>query len=997
MSSGIDNSLALNWVEDHFGWSFPFYLGGVGTMTWGFPFDIEGDPVDVRWGLPFNIVGQTTWSWALPFNLGDGALEMQWSFPFDIVSNVTAPVIGSGVGSGLHLTVAAAIGATSVTLSSVVGVSAGTTLQIGTATEYRVLTGVVGSVASFAAPLTAAYPAGTAVLPSSTAVTAGFSAGATTVAVSSAAGLASGAVVQVGTQVRVVSSVTGSNVTFTQALSSAGSSGTAVFVRSSAPVYGSTALDSTFLPGLLIMDKGGSLLGTIPLGYFAMSDAPSRTVNDSGAMRFIMPRAHIDTGTNPYLDLLFDDRLVYVSDDAGSPPWLGSITTTDWSDGQVNVEVSDCTLLWTGPKIKIDEANSIDVAGSTVYHQVLDLMNVQRGLDNEVVWDADIQCSEVFHGPLQLEGTAADLFGEISRRTVTEYTWRTSYSGGKAHATLVVRDSFTASGFNVTDGLTGNVVTRPRLLVDPSNIVNAVRVRGKASDLTTASGSCSTSGAIDCLDWMGDSTGGTTSPTQLIPEGFAEVDPGVRRRREEDLIELDWGLDTPAQQAAAAAVTAQAYALFHSFLRAWHDRYGRPFYVADGWQYDGPPADTERFLNTQLGWRTHLQLVEYLGQPASMVMKSDFSQQALLVLYDILTGITTKRRVWYTQAPGIITGTDMAIHGVTRIYTVIGGVVTEAHYTNFDHSHALVGPSATYMWPQPDGSIIYKSLRRVVALSEDGAVTEAMYFDSDPATGNTADGGIYVRPPFPSPPSKTFTPVVLPPGVVAGDFISKVYDFEDRSICSWDPRRDGVGALVNQVTIQNNAPTSSPRWTFIPWGDGTGSTSLSTGISATETQIYVVNAFVLPQTYPYEATLGTGLFSEQVKVTAGAGTLLTIERGINGTTAILHTAGESFAKTANCDQTPAQTSDTTNTVPWPSGQAWAEKVLAKLSKPSRKLSVSVVNKNSEWSKIDYGSLINVAIDNEGPGGGVAGTWRVLGWAPNFGLGAMELFTEEYQP
>ena len=558
--------------------------------------------------------------------------------------------------------------------------------------------------------------------------------------------------------------------------------------------------------------------------------------------------------------------------------------------------------------------------------------------------------------------------------------------------TFVARDQFTAGGFAVNDGLTGNTAAGPRFVVDPTSIVNAVRVRGRATNLTSSKAECSTSPSINCLDWMADASGMTTS-TQLVPEGYASVDPGPRKRREEMVINLDWGMSAPDQQAAASQVEAQAYALYHSFLRAWHDRYGRPFWGRDGWQYDGPPSDLERFLTTGLGWRTHLQLVEYQGQPASAVMRSEMQQQLLIVLYDMRTDTKTVRRVWYNETGGTVTVTKMSINGTAKIWSVVGGVITGYRWTAFSSSHALVGPPITYWWPahtNENGDAVpdsYKTLRRVVSITEDGAVTEAMYFDSDPAV---IGGGEYGEP------YKFFVPHTIDSGVVADDYIGRVYDFETRSICDWDPRRDGIGGILNVPTVRLNAVTTGPRWHFIPWGDGDGTTQISMGISETETKVYVANAFVLPQTYPYVATIGDGLNSEDVQVTAGEGTMLTIVRGYNGTTAIIHPTGTSFTRKEECDDEPEQDEDDDTTyVPWPEGTAWAQRVLAKLQNPIHRLTVQVTNDNNEWAKVQYGGLLSVNIQTEGPAGGITGTYRLLGWAPNYHEGTMELLVEEW--
>jgi len=366
-------------------------------------------------------------------------------------------------------------------------------------------------------------------------------------------------------------------------------------------------------------------------------------------------------------------------------------------------------------------------------------------------------------------------------------------------------------------------------------------------------------------------------------------------------------------------------------------------------------------------------------------MASHDQRQALIVYFDIATGVKTTRRVWYTPSDATIMVTIMQINGRMYRYRVEGGVIVE-RTGPFDYNagERNVGPPITYMWPHADGTVTQKTLRRNIGLTDLGAESEGFYYDMDPALPGAFGA-----------PYKRFVTDTRGDFVNNDNHVATIYDFEERSICSWDPRRDGVGAFVTKPMVIANAVQNVPAWHFIPWGDGDGQTALSVGITAAETIIFVENNFVLPQTPPWDETIDDGLFAEDVRVTAQEGNKLTIVRGQNGTQAIPHESGALFQHKIICDDTPQdEPAENVQTVPWPAGQALAEKMLAKLQNPVRRLTVQIVNRNDEWAKVRPGSVLSSNIQTEGPSGGITGNWRVLGWAPNYHAGTMELMIEE---
>jgi hypothetical protein len=81
-------------------------------------------------------------------------------------------------------------------------------------------------------------------------------------------------------------------------------------------------------------------------------------------------------------------------------------------------------------------------------------------------------------------------------------------------------------------------------------------------------------------------------------------------------------------------------------------------------------------------------------------------------------------------------------------------------------------------------------------------------------------------------------------------------------------------------------------------------------------------------------------------------------------------------------------------IPWPAGEAYARLLLEKLHRPKRLHTVRLANVHGDWSSIQIGSVHSVDIQTEGPGGGITGTVRVLGFAPDPAAGSMELVLED---
>lgn len=732
-----------------------------------------------------------------------------------------------------------------------------------------------------------------------------------------------------------------------------------------------------FMPALVVADKSGHVLGAIPSTHFNVEASPSRAINASGSMTIALPRL-VDGSPNPYLPLIFDDRIVYLGTELGTPAWAGTIEPQRFTTGQARVEIPDLTALWDGPTLTIADTLGGTIPAWIAYQMAMEASNAQKTLDGEMVWELDLQGTNPFRGELSFEGSAFDIFSAIAQRTGTEFAWSVAVEGDQIVPTLMVRDAFVgATGVTITDvGAAANLAASPEYSRDPTTVISSLTLRGQATDLSRH--------IADCFDW---------AFTDVQPSVTVTVDPGVHRRRKTAEVNVDWGLSDTDQASLANGVLAVVNALYLTFLYAFHEEEGRPYH--DGWQYEGPPGNIEEFLHTGLGWRTRSAFITYQDQPASAAMYSLSSSQLLIVRYDRVTEVKTVQRVWFTEA-GILYVLKWYIHGFSYFYEVAGGVITGRRLLSFDHSSGTVSKDAvTLMWPGEGAGTdhpwtTYHTLRRASSISETEDTTEGHYVDPNYVTGPTT-GFQFTRPTIGDPPYSTLV-LVPAPDTVDFEPVVTAWDFELRRICDWDPRRDGVGALTNKRIVVNNQPATPTRWHRVPWGTGgDGSTSLTHGISATETMIQIDNAFVLPTVYPYDAIIGAWPGEEQVQVTSGLGTILTVARGQNSTAAIIHETGEQFQVT----NAAAWTGFVNTSPPWPEGEAYAQDLLSRMNRAQERLSLQLTNENDDWITVNLGSLHPVVIATEGPEGGYTGTVRVIGFSPNPATGTQELVVEPW--
>jgi hypothetical protein len=83
---------------------------------------------------------------------------------------------------------------------------------------------------------------------------------------------------------------------------------------------------------------------------------------------------------------------------------------------------------------------------------------------------------------------------------------------------------------------------------------------------------------------------------------------------------------------------------------------------------------------------------------------------------------------------------------------------------------------------------------------------------------------------------------------------------------------------------------------------------------------------------------------------------------------------------------------------WSQGQAYAERLLARLSVPFVRYRFQLVNRDNTWSTVREGSIHTVNISTEGPTNApITGQVRVLGFSPSTQDGQMEVIVEPYTP
>ncbi len=717
---------------------------------------------------------------------------------------------------------------------------------------------------------------------------------------------------------------------------------------------------------LMVFDKAGVYLGSIDA--FNVTSPPtrylrSRRIQSVGGMTFHVSRHSPDIG------LIASDRLVLLQSLAGEDPWVGTMSVQPSSRGVIEVECLDqWTLLRDGESIVLEEIVDDGTPVTGVIAKIMALHNDLRGKSGEAQWETDLQGARSFRGNIDFDGSTLSCLDIAIDRSRTEVACSSRLDGNRLVLILRSSDRFETTGATMRDEY--NVTAGVQAHIDPTPLRFKLRLTGQTTDLAA------------CLpDWA------EWALLDVDPEAVAEVDPGEFRMREMHEMSVDWGLSNTAVEAQCQAILDWLWELYRSFLRAFHDIEGRPWHR--GWAYDGPPNIYEpksagKDSLSRRAWKTRLQLVEVReNEPASAVMISEQSSQInlrewLIVRYNRVTGVKNVT-VWAIETVAGASLIKWNLTGSATLYKVSGGRVVSR--STISTTGAFVDPYNVRVYDPIARR--YRNLRRII----NGPFALAYYIDSaDPDNAFVdlgSDAAISQR---------------------AGDgssLIDKTYPFELLAIGNWDPRRDGIGALLARPTVYFGAPTTRPRWHIVSFNvGGSASTALTSGISAGDQDFEVDSIFGFPDPdldtveFPFLVTIDDGLSMELVLVLSMTGTLWHVLRGQGGTDAIIHESGAPVARSGSdkWDGFPWAP----ELLAWPEGQEWAAEELAELSKQRIDIDLHVIHDYGDQLTINYGSLHPINVPSEGPPGRWVGVGRAIGWSTNPDGGETELITEWVQ-
>lgn len=808
---------------------------------------------------------------------------------------------------------------------------------------------------SITTPLTLDHPTGALI--ATMTLTVPVMPGDTSLTVSSTAGLTPGTILIVDGEAVVVAEVT-SGTTFTITSPFVGPHGTG----------GGVAGYGGFQPIIMIFDKGGTQLGVIT--EFGIQSPPTQALMTfraasaaQGSMTFTVPRTLDDGVTpNPEATLVSEDRLVAVGLEVGGPLWAGSITVQESSGGVIQAECTDLFGQFVNtPSIEIDETVGASTPAWTLVSQVLTISNLRKAADNELTWGLEPTGTRPFRGAKFT--TSADMsttLEAIVENAGIELMWRADIVGTQLLATLIASDRFEhVSAFEIKDGADGNIMARPRIIRDPTNVVHEITLTGEPSDLS------------DCLpDYASWAIRNST------PRVTVSVDPGPLRRRARLDVSVPWGYGATTISSLCSDTLDQVWDMYYSFLRAIHDMEGRPFH--EGYEWEGVPstyfdsAESGAQALSRRVWRTRLQLVEtYPNTPASAIYLSDAACQVnrnewVIVTYNRQAGVQSVRYWGIPDATGAsMTLWHMNDFTSTVIYTVSGTrIIGRTTITVTPGSTPGTGGFCESYNTRVYDPVAnrYRQLRRLI---------------SSPFNGRFFD---------PADPDISLTDLGAGAGIDLGErsqLVGKIYDFELYNIDLWDPYRDGIGIYTSKPTIFNGAPTTMGRWHLISYSSGANaSTSLQYGISSTEQDIVVVSAagFPPPESadFPYKVAIDDGLDREVVQVIGAAGLEWHVLRAQDGTTGIIHEPGapvHRLGSTVPDGLTPVDP-------PWPEGEAYARELLAMMSVATTTIELDVANIDDAWRAADFGEVLPITITTEGEGVGFDGTARVIGRSPD---------------
>jgi hypothetical protein len=975
----------------------PFALGWAGSRSRR-PFALIGEPASSISRRPFALEGSVGSFSRRPFAL-EGLARSVSRRPFALEGgapiewgSAPPPPATSLVYTALAL--AALPGDMQITLRDATGVHTGTVIIIGTSSETVVADAVSGNVVTLTAPIEGSAPvltvapgdgsidlswtptgwlAGSPVRYESAATTSvpvsvtvgdpGAQPGDTIVPVTSTDGLQAGEPVLIAGHVYVIESVGAGFIVLTSPLLGV------------VPVGSGVNTSWAFLPAALVYDKGGHLLGS--LHNMTVTSPPSREIGSVGSGSAKVPADDLSAS------LLWDDRIVVLQTSDGEEPWAGAATVQTTEEGDKEASLEDAlSLLAGGPNVEMKSEVSDGTPASEMYRRAIALHNTRAAADGEVTWDVDASGTHTFHGDIDFkDGDVLALINHIAERSDTEFRFGVRQAGSLFVPVLVGRDRLSAPSAPTLKDQADPTVFDPaaniingsiRYVRDPTPIVHEIKLTGATTQLE------------DCLpDYA------KWAVHNVTPEVTVRVDPGQHRRRARLDVSVEWGLSHSVIAELCAATLDAVWDLYYSFLRAIHDIEGRPYH--DGYVFTGPSEylesqDASADALSRAAFHTRRQLVEtFPDTPAAAVMISDAQvinnlHEWLIVNYNRRTAVQSVGFFPFTTVAGAsITRWQMSVSATTTFYTASGGRITGSHTFAPDPDFGqtstgnYVESFSTRLWDP--FARRYRSLRRIIA---------GVFF------------GEYLDP---ADPDLTFTNLGSGAAIdlgTLGELVGKIYDFERFNIDLWDPFRDGIGALLSLPTIFAGQVTTRARWHRVSYNAGTNATAqLMQGIGAAstdaQTKIEVDTIFGWPtpesKDFPFMASIDDGPDREDIKVIGMSGTEWTVLRGQNGTAAILHEPGAPVRRLGG-----ATFDGIVFPFAWPEGQAWAETLLARLSRARSLLNVRVSMKRVRPSQLMIGAPAPFDIVTERVG---SGTGRIIGSSPDPYRGETEIIVAIY--
>lgn len=256
-------------------------------------------------------------------------------------------------------------------------------------------------------------------------------------------------------------------------------------------------------------------------------------------------------------------------------------------------------------------------------------------------------------------------------------------------------------------------------------------------------------------------------------------------------------------------------------------------------------------------------------------------------------------------------------------------------------------------------------------------------------------------------------------GMYAQVPLDKIYDFEQLRYKQYQYRRDGIGIKLGgsggggglsdlggherEIAVEKpdddaggNFLRPGEHWVLAPYKSpkDDGVCALLYGCDAKESVIEVDNLFALPSVAPFPITVEG--FEDMLVTGFPSLWSLQVTRGYNGTTAAAHPAGVEVRYKGTDSTNPQDPNKDKNTdtpqveTDFPDGESWGSRYLMKMNKPSRQLSINVVNVRDLWRQIYIGSVLSVRLTTENV---PTKRCRVLGYSPAEYIGVMELTVE----